>query len=158
LTQAPIEIHRLREEQVGIGGLALSKLSRSSLWKNCPAKGLSVDRTGPPGAADDSREGAFQRLDDVLMMDLIPPLVASIASTALRSTRNASSPFRTRSSHRRSFRSAKPGRDIDKFAVFRLTPAPAERVGRLSWLSASPISNAAWLNKYNFFILEVVKA
>jgi len=55
------------------------------------------------------------------------------------------------------------GRDVDKFKIFRLTPAPASRV-------QAPLINECYANlecrvidtkmvtKYNFFVMEVIEA
>lgn len=55
------------------------------------------------------------------------------------------------------------GRDIDKFAEFGLTPTPGTHVRAplIAECHASfecVLSDAAWVNKYNVFVFEVVKA
>lgn len=55
------------------------------------------------------------------------------------------------------------GRDIDKFAEFGLTPAPGTHV-RAPLIAECyanfecTLADAAWINKYNVFVFEVVKA
>jgi len=55
------------------------------------------------------------------------------------------------------------GRDIDKFAEFGLTPTPGTHVRAplIAECHANfecTLSDAAWVNKYNVFVFEVVKA
>ena len=55
------------------------------------------------------------------------------------------------------------GRTIDKFATFGLTPVPASRVRAplLAECHASlecRVTDARWATRYNFFVLEVLKA
>ena len=55
------------------------------------------------------------------------------------------------------------GRDIDKFAEFGLTPTPGTHV-RAPLIAECyanfecTLADAAWVNKYNVFVFEVVKA
>jgi len=55
------------------------------------------------------------------------------------------------------------GREVDKFAANKLTAVPATQVGAplIDECYASlecRIADGGWVNKYNFFVLEVVKA
>jgi flavin reductase (DIM6/NTAB) family NADH-FMN oxidoreductase RutF len=55
------------------------------------------------------------------------------------------------------------GRQVDKFKAFALTPLPASLVAPPLVAECYAnlecrVADAAWVNKYNFFVLEVVKA
>lgn len=55
------------------------------------------------------------------------------------------------------------GRTVDKFAKFGLTPVPASEVDapRVAECYANlecRVADTRWVNRYNFFVLEVVKA
>ena len=105
-----------------------------------------------------------------MMMDFEPPLVACVVSganhsfAALRATRECviAIPARKLAPTVVNVGNSS-GRDIDKFEAFGLTPVPAERVAPP--LVAECFANleckvidARLVNKYNLFILEVVKA
>ena len=105
-----------------------------------------------------------------MMVEFEPPLVACVVSSAdhsfaaLRTTREcviAIPALKLASQVVQVGNSS--GRDIDKFQTFNLTPVPAQHVK--SPLIAECVANleckvaeTRLVNKYNLFILEVVKA
>ncbi len=85
-----------------------------------------------------------------MMVEFTPPLVACIVSSAnhsfaaLHSTRECVIAIPASKLAGKVVQVGNSsGRDIDKFAAFGLTPVRPSAWRHLSWLSASPISNAA---------------
>jgi flavin reductase (DIM6/NTAB) family NADH-FMN oxidoreductase RutF len=105
-----------------------------------------------------------------MMVEFEPPMVACVVSSAdysfaaLRTTRECviAVPALELASKVVEVGNC-PGRDIDKFAAFGLTPAPAERV--VPPLVAECFANlecrvvdTRLVNRYSLFVLEVLKA
>jgi flavin reductase (DIM6/NTAB) family NADH-FMN oxidoreductase RutF len=105
-----------------------------------------------------------------MMVEFEPPLVACIVSSAnyshaaLRATGEAVIAIPARKLAAKVVKVGNSsGRDLDKFAAFGLTPLPAERVAPP--LVAECFANLEckvvdrrMVNRYNLFILEVLKA
>src|ERR1019366_9592815 len=105
-----------------------------------------------------------------MMVEFEPPLVACVVSSAdfnfaaLRTTRECAIAIPAMKLAPQVVQVGNSsGRDIDKFQTFDLTPVPAQRVK--SPLIAECFANleckvveTRLVNKYNLFILEVVKA
>lgn len=105
-----------------------------------------------------------------MMVDFTPPLVACVVScanfsqTALRKTKQCVIAIPTRELAPQVVDVGNcSGRDIDKFAAFKLTPLPAARV--TPPLIAECYANlecelvdTRLVNKFDLFVLEVVKA
>ena len=105
-----------------------------------------------------------------MMVDFEPPLVACVVSNgnhsfaALRATKECVIAIPAVRLARKVVAIGNcSGRDVDKFRTFGLTPAPAARVkvplvaGCFANLECK-VSDARLVNRYNLFILEVVKA
>jgi flavin reductase (DIM6/NTAB) family NADH-FMN oxidoreductase RutF len=105
-----------------------------------------------------------------MMVEFEPPLVACIVSdanysfAALRGTRECviALPSVELASQVVEVGNCS-GRDVDKFAAFRLTPMPAERVAppliaRCFANLECRVCNTRLVNTYNLFVLEVLKA
>jgi flavin reductase (DIM6/NTAB) family NADH-FMN oxidoreductase RutF len=105
-----------------------------------------------------------------MMVEFEPPLVACVVSganhsfAALRATKECviALPARPLASKVVKIGNSS-GRDLDKFAAFGLTKAPAERVGAplVAECFANlecKVADTGFVNKYNLFILEVVQA
>jgi flavin reductase (DIM6/NTAB) family NADH-FMN oxidoreductase RutF len=105
-----------------------------------------------------------------MMVEFEPPLIACIVSSAdhsfvaLRSTRVCviAIPARELVSQVVQVGNSS-GRDIDKFSAFSLTPVPAQLVEAplISECFANlecKVTNTHLVNKYNLFVLEVLKA
>jgi flavin reductase (DIM6/NTAB) family NADH-FMN oxidoreductase RutF len=105
-----------------------------------------------------------------MMVEFEPPLVACVVSsadhsfTALRTTRECVIAIPALKLARQVVQVGNSsGRDIDKFQTFDLTPVPAERVKPplIAECFANlecKVTETRLVNKYNLFILEVVKA
>ena len=105
-----------------------------------------------------------------MMVEFEPPLVACVVSNAnhsfiaLKATGECVIAIPARKLAPKVVRVGNlSGRDVDKFEVVGLTPVPAERVAPplVAECFANlecKIADAALVNKYNLFILEVVKA
>ena len=104
------------------------------------------------------------------MMEFEPPLVGCVVSgrdfsfEALRRTRQAVLNIPTADLARQVVACGNvSGRRIDKFKKFGLTPLPAEQVeaplvGECHANLECRVADTGWVNRYNFFVLEVVKA
>jgi flavin reductase (DIM6/NTAB) family NADH-FMN oxidoreductase RutF len=105
-----------------------------------------------------------------MMVEFEPPLVACVVSganhsfAALKATGECVIAVPARRLARQVLRVGNSsGRRIDKFAAFRLTPAPAQRV-RAPLIAECfanlecRVADRRMVNRYNLFILEVVKA
>jgi len=105
-----------------------------------------------------------------MMVDFEPPLVACVVSNgnhsfaALRATKECVIAIPAVRLARKVVAIGNcSGRDVDKFRTFGLTPVPAARVkvplvaGCFANLECK-VSDARLVNRYNLFILEVVKA
>lgn len=105
-----------------------------------------------------------------MMVEFEPPLVACVVSganhsfAALQATRECviAIPARKLAPNVVKIGNSS-GRDIDKFKAFGLTTAPAERVAppRVAECFANlecKVTDTRLVNKYNLFILEVLKA
>jgi flavin reductase (DIM6/NTAB) family NADH-FMN oxidoreductase RutF len=104
------------------------------------------------------------------MMEFEPPLVGCVVSgrdfsfTALKATRECVLSIPTLELAQKVVDCGNSsGRSVDKFAAFGLTPAPASQVG--APLVAECYANleckvvdTRFVNRYNFFVLEVLKA
>ena len=105
-----------------------------------------------------------------MMVEFEPPLVACVVSganhsfTALRATGECVIAIPAHRLARRVVQVGNTsGREVDKFAAFGLTPAPADRV-RAPLIAECfanlecKVSDRRLVNRYNLFILEVVQA
>ncbi len=105
-----------------------------------------------------------------MMVEFEPPLVACVVSnrnhsfTALHATGECVIAIPARKLARQVVQVGNSsGREIDKFATFGLTPAPADRV-RAPLVAECfanlecRVSDRRLVNRYNLFILEVVQA
>jgi flavin reductase (DIM6/NTAB) family NADH-FMN oxidoreductase RutF len=105
-----------------------------------------------------------------MMVEFEPPLVACVVSSAdysfaaLRSTRECVIAIPALDLAPQVVKVGNcSGRDVEKFAKFGLTPAPAERV-RAPLIAECfanlecKIADTRLVNKYNLFVLEVLKA
>ena len=104
------------------------------------------------------------------MMDFEPPLVGCVLSNrnfsfaALKSTKECAINIPTAKLAKQVVGCGNSsGRSVDKFRAFRLTPVPAARIS--APLIAECFANlecrvvdASMASKYNFFVLEVLKA
>ncbi len=105
-----------------------------------------------------------------MMVEFEPPLVACVVSeadysfAALRETRQCVIAIPALSLAAKVVKVGNcSGRDIDKFAAFGLTPVPAERVEAplVAECFANlecQVADTRMVNKYNLFVLEVLKA
>jgi flavin reductase (DIM6/NTAB) family NADH-FMN oxidoreductase RutF len=105
-----------------------------------------------------------------MMMEFEPPLVACVVTSgnysfaALRATRECVIAIPAVHLARQVVEIGNcSGRDVDKFAAFGLTPLPAEKVAPplVAECFANlecKVTDTHLVNKYNLFILEVVKA
>jgi flavin reductase (DIM6/NTAB) family NADH-FMN oxidoreductase RutF len=105
-----------------------------------------------------------------MMVEFEPPLVACVVSdanysfTALRASGECVIAIPARKLMAKVVKVGNcSGRDIDKFEAFGLTPAPAERVVPPLVIECfanleCKVTNTRLVNKYNLFILEVLKA
>jgi len=104
------------------------------------------------------------------MMDFEPPLVGCVLSNrnfsfaALKSTKECAINIPTASLAKQVVGCGNTsGKSVDKFKVFRLTPIPAARIAAplieecYSNLECRVV-DASMANKYNFFVLQVLKA
>ena len=104
------------------------------------------------------------------MMEFEPPLVGCVVSgrdfsfTALKATRECVLNIPTVDLAQKVVDCGNSsGRNVDKFAAFGLTPEPAALVGAplISECYANlecKVVDTRWVNRYNFFVLEVVTA
>ena len=105
-----------------------------------------------------------------MMVEFEPPLVACVVSSAnhsfaaLRATRECviAIPARALASKVVAVGNAS-GRDLDKFAAFGLTPAPAQRVAPPLVAECFAnlecrVADTRLVNRYNLFVLEVLAA
>jgi flavin reductase (DIM6/NTAB) family NADH-FMN oxidoreductase RutF len=105
-----------------------------------------------------------------MMVEFEPPLVACVVSSndysfaALRANRECviAVPTVELATHVVQVGNAS-GRDIDKFEAFALTPLPAQRVAAplIAECFANlecKVTDTRLVNKYNLFVLEVIKA
>jgi flavin reductase (DIM6/NTAB) family NADH-FMN oxidoreductase RutF len=105
-----------------------------------------------------------------MMVDFEPPLIACVVSdanhsfAALRATGECVIAIPARNLAPKVVKVGNSsGREIDKFKAFGLTPAPAERVAPpvvtecIANLECR-VTDTQLVNKYNLFILEVLKA
>jgi flavin reductase (DIM6/NTAB) family NADH-FMN oxidoreductase RutF len=104
------------------------------------------------------------------MMEFEPPLIGCVISNrdytfnALRATKECVIAIPTEKIIKKVVRVGNTsGRDIDKFKTIGLTPMPASRVkaplvGECYANLECKVVNTTLVNKYNFFVLEVVKA
>ncbi|MGB8275871.1 MAG: flavin reductase family protein [Alphaproteobacteria bacterium] len=105
-----------------------------------------------------------------MMVDFVPPLVACVVSqanhsfAALRATGECVIAIPARRLAPKVVKVGNSsGRDIDKFAAFGLTPAPARRVAPPLVAECFAnlecrVADTRLVNTYNLFILEVLKA
>ena len=105
-----------------------------------------------------------------MMVEFEPPLVACVVSSAnhsfaaLRATRECVIAIPALKLAPKVVQVGNcSGRDLDKFAAFGLTPAPAERVtpplvAECFANLECKVADTRLVNKYNLFVLEVLKA
>jgi flavin reductase (DIM6/NTAB) family NADH-FMN oxidoreductase RutF len=105
-----------------------------------------------------------------MMVDFEPPLIACVVSdanysyAALRATGECVIAIPARHLAPKVVKVGNSsGREIDKFKAFGLTPAPAERVAPPLVAECFAnlecrVTDTRFVNKYNLFILEVLKA
>jgi len=127
---------------------------------------------GPVVLITTSRRGRpnVMTLSWLTMMDFEPPLVGCVLSNrnfsfaALKSTKECAINIPTASLAKQVVGCGNTsGKSVDKFKVFRLTPIPAARIAAplieecYSNLECRVV-DASMANKYNFFVLQVLKA
>ena len=105
-----------------------------------------------------------------MMVEFEPPLVACVVSDAnysfasLRATRECVIAIPARELAPKVVKVGNSsGRDLDKFTAFTLTPVPAERVapplvGECFANLECRLADTRLVNRYNLFVLEVLKA
>ena len=133
-------------------------------------QGLSGARTGTGRFVDDRARRPRQRHGDVVAIEFEPPQVACVVSgndysfAALRSTGECVIAVPARKLVRKVVDVGNSsGRDIDKFETFGLTKLPASCVAPplIADCFANlecKVTDMRLVNKYNLFILEVLKA
>ena len=134
--------------------------------------GLPTARTGPVVLLTTARKGRanVMAMSWHTMLEFEPPLVGCVVSNrnhsfaALRATKDCVIAIPTVELAPKVVRCGNvSGRAVDKFTTFGLTPVPAARVGAplvaecFANLECSVV-DTRMVNKYNFFILEVVHA
>ena len=141
--------------------------------KNLPlAKVYQLLEPGPVVLLTTARKGRanVMAMSWHMMVEFEPPLVACVVSSADYSFAALRATERMRDRHSGAGTGAEgrpgrqlSGRDIDKFEAFGLTPVPAKRVA--APLIAECFANleckvvdTRLVNKYNLFVLEVLKA
>jgi flavin reductase (DIM6/NTAB) family NADH-FMN oxidoreductase RutF len=148
------------------------KRSRDHDERTISFESLPVARARSGRPADDHIQGSCRCDDDVLAyeVEFEPPLIACVVSSAdysfaaLRATRECVIAVPALELAPKVAKVGNcSGRDVEKFAKFGLTSAPAERV--VAPLVAECFANleckvadTRLVNKYNLFVLEVLKA
>jgi len=127
---------------------------------------------GPVVLVTTSRRGQpnVMTLSWLTMMDFEPPLVGCVLSNrnfsfaALKSTKECAINIPTARLAKQVVGCGNTsGRSVDKFKAFRLTPMPAARIaapliGECYANLECRVVDASMANKYNFFVLQVLKA
>lgn len=127
---------------------------------------------GPVVLVSTSRKGRhnIMTMSWHMMMEFEPPLIGCVISgrnytfDLLRQTRQCVINVPTVELAKQVVRCGNvSGRRVDKFAAFRLTPAESARVGapRIEECFANlecRLADARWVDRYNMFVLEVLKA
>lgn len=141
--------------------------------KTCPlSKVYGLLETGPVVMVTTARKGRpnIMTLSWHTMMDFEPPIVGIVLSNrnysfaTLKATRECVINVPTAALAKTVVAVGNSsGRRVDKFAAFGLTPMPAARVAPplIDECYANlecRVVDAAMVRKYNFFVLEVVKA
>ena len=136
------------------------------------AKVYQLIEPGPVVLLTTSRKGRTNVMTMAwhMMVEFEPPFIACVVSeanysfAALRATRECVIAIPTVKMASQVVRVGNSsGRDLDKFQAFDLTPMPARRVAPplvadcLANLECR-VTDTRFVNKYNMFILEVVKA
>ena len=141
--------------------------------RNLPlSKAYGLLETGPVTLITTAHKGRTDIMTQSwhTMMEFEPPLVGCVISAnnysfeLLRGSRECVINIPTVELAKRVVKIGNTcGREVDKFAAYKLTAVPGElvRAPLIDECYASlecRIADGGWVNRYNFFVLEVVKA